>query len=352
MALLVAALAGPVPVLAQGEQPSPVRFTEVQARSVARSVTLPGTVESTSASQVASEVDGVVEQLAAQEGEAVAAGAPLVRLRTTNLELRLRAAQGQLKEAAARLDLAQRNLERARELFDSGVISRRDFDDAFSDQTAWQGRVDALDAEIERIRVDLARCTIRAPFRGVVVLERTEVGQWVGVGDAVMDVAALDWLEVRVDVPETYFSGLRAGATASVSFESLPGLTVEGRVTTIVPRAAAEARTFPIKVRVPNRELRIGVGMLARVDLPLGRKDEALLVPKDAIVRQGERQFVYKIKGDDTIASVDVTVGRGVGAWVVVEGPLKSGERVVTRGNERLQPGQAVAGRPLEYELP
>jgi RND family efflux transporter MFP subunit len=349
---LVAALVFP-PVAAQGGPgPSPVRFTEVVTRDVRRAVTLTGTVESRDSSRVAAEVDGVVETITAREGDTVCKGAPLATLRRTNLELQLRAAEGQLKEARARLELADSNLARSRDLIDSGVISEREYDDAFSEFTAWQGRNDALTAQIDRIRVDLDRSTIRAPYAGVVVSEMTDLGQWVSVGSPVAEIVALDRLEVRVDVPARYFEGLRPGNVAQVKFESLPGVEVDGEVIAVIPRADPQARTFPVKLRIRNPGGRIGVGMLARVGLPLGEAYRATLVPKDAIVAQGPGRIVYRINGDDTVEMVGVQVGRGMGEWVVVDGPLESGARVVTRGNERLRPGQAVVGTALEYTLP
>jgi RND family efflux transporter MFP subunit len=341
------------PLWAQGGPgPSPVRYTEAVSREVHRAVTLTGTVDSRDTSLVASEVEGVVEKIAAREGDTVRKGAPLARLRRTNLELQLQVAEGQIKEARARLELAESNLQRNRELYDAGVISKREFDDAFSEFTAWQGRIDALSAQIERYKVDLERSTIRAPYSGVVVREMTDLGQWVSVGTPVAEVVALDQLEVRVDVPERYFAGLRPGTRASVTFESLPDVEIEGEVISVIPRADPQARTFPVKVRIGNADGRIGVGMLARVSLPLGEAYQATLVPKDAIVAQGPGRVVYRINGDDTVETVGVTVGRGMGSWVIVDGPIESGARVVTRGNERLMPGQAVTGTVLEYTLP
>jgi len=341
------------PTAAQGPGgPSAVRFTEVVEREVRRTVRLPGFVESRASSQVAAEVEGLVERLAAREGDGVRRGDALVVLRRTNLSLRLKQAQGELKEARARLDLAQSNFERSRDLLDSGVISEREYDDAFSELTAWQGRIDALDAEIEWIETDLERCVIRAPFDGEVVEERTDVGQWVNVGDPVADLVALDRIEVRIEVGERYFAELRPGTRTHVTFESMPGISIEGEVTAIIPRADPQARTFPVKVRIPNRDRRIGIGMLAQVELPLGDLRQATLVPKDAVVAQGPYHVVYRINDDDTVEPVGIATGRGMGAWIVVEGPLAPGARVVTRGNERLRPGQAVAGSALEYPLP
>ncbi len=111
---------------------------------------------------------------------------------------------------------------------------------------------------------------MKAPFSGVVVAERCEVGEWVGRGDPVSELASLHDLEVRVEVPERYFSQLERGAEATISFTSLAGLELIGEVSAIIPRANPQARTFPLKVRLANPEGRIGVGMLARVAFPAG----------------------------------------------------------------------------------
>lgn len=342
-----------VSAAAQGPQrASPVRYTEAREQSVRRAIVLPGSVESRVESVVAAEVSALVVELVAREGDAVEKGAPLVRLRTTTFEIRLQVAEAQHKEAEARMSLAERNLERARELFASKVISQQQLDDASFEFTAWQGRVEQLAATVTGIKLDLARCTIRAPFAGVVTRERTEVGEWLGEGDPVMEMVALDELEIRVEAPERYFRLLRVGGRATVSFESLPGMEVAGSISALIPRADPQARTFPVKVRVANREGRIGVGMLAQVTFAGGDSHRATLVPKDAVIQRGPQQFVYLLNGDSTVSMVTVETGTGVGAWVAVEGGIKPGQKVVTRGNERLQPGQLVQGLPLDYPLP
>ena len=353
---LLAALLLLFPYAAQaqgpGGRPSPVRYTEAREHAVRRSIQLPGTVESRTVSLVATEIEGLVEEYLAREGDTVGKGQPLARLRTTNLELRRDSVQAQLQEAQARLKLAERNRGRASELFEAKVISRQQYDDAFYEFNAWQGRVDSLTAELARINDDIDRCTIRAPFAGVVTQERTEVGQWLGKGDPVVQILSLAELEVRVEVPESYFRSLNPGARAHVTFESLPGLEVNGRISAIVPSADPQARTFPLKVRIPNAQGRIGAGMLAQVSFPAGESYRATVVPKDAVIRQGPQEFVYLINGDNTVSMVPVQTGQGVGVWIEVQGALRAGQRVITRGNERLRPGQVVQGEPLEYELP
>jgi RND family efflux transporter MFP subunit len=330
----------------------PVRYTEVVDHEVRRTVTLPGSVASMASSVVASGVAAVVVEVAVQEGDAVRKRQPLARLRAKSFELRLAAAAGRLKEAEARLSLAASKLARSRDLFEEEIISQDQLDDALAEQAAWQGRVDQTTAEIDELRDRLERSVIRAPFAGIVTRKITEVGEWVQVGGAVVELVSLSELEVRVEVPERYYTQLIASADAAVSIESLPGLQITGRVAGIVPQADARARSFPVRVVIPNDAGRVGAGMLARVSLPIGETYHAMVVPKDAVVRQGPAEIVFRINGDDTVEVVPVRSAQGVGPWIVVEGPVEAGQRVVTRGNERLRPGQTVQGEALEYPLP
>jgi RND family efflux transporter MFP subunit len=338
--------------LAQEPPPVPVRYTLAREHEVRRGVVLPGTVRARTASLVASEVEGLVAQMLVREGDKVRLGQPLARLRTAPLDLRRRAAVAGLKEAEARLKLAERGLARARELFGSGAIAQQQLDEASYEVDAWQGRVERLGAEIAQIDLDLERSAVPAPFAGVVVARRCDVGEWLEVGDPVAEMIALDDLEVEVEAPERYFTDLKTGEAAMLRFESLPGVEIEGRIASVVPRADLQARTFPLKVRFGAGSARVGAGMLAQVSLPVGDAFRATLVPKDAVVPQGPRRIVYLLNGDDRVSLVPVSLGTGVGSWIVVEGEVRPGQKVVTRGNERLQPGQPARGEPLEYPLP
>lgn len=196
------------------------------------------------------------------------------------------------------------------------------------------------------------RHTIVAPFAGVIVREFTEVGQWLAEGGAVVELMALDELEVAVDVPERYYGGLRPRTRTQVVFEALGGMAVAGRISAVIPRADPQARTFKMKVRIPNPGGRIGVGMLAQILVPDGNAYNATVVPKDAVVAKGSQKVVYVMNGDNTVTELPVETGSGVGAWIEVQGAVKAGQRVVTRGNERLRQGQPVQGASLEVPLP
>ena len=334
------------------QQAAPVKYTEAIDMQVEQTVQLPGYAEALNVSILASEIGALVTELRVREGDRVTEGQPLVMLRTTPLELSLQAALARLKEAEARKQLAETSLERSRGLVEGNAISRQQLDEVRYEFDAWQGRIETLRAQIASIQFDIKRSTIRAPFNGVVVARHTEVGQWSDVGDSVLDVLSTDIQEVHVDVPEKYFNDLKVGVSVTITFDSVPGVEFAAYIRALIPRADPHARTFPVKLRLQEPGEEIGAGMIARAAVPLGRDpNPTTLVPKDAIVRLGESTVVFLIDKGNAIPAT-VSVGSAMGLWVVVNGAVSPGDKVITRGNERLQPGQPVRAELLQYPSP
>ncbi len=358
IAFAVAVAATQLP--AQDWGPARVGVTAAVEAEVQATIRLPGTVEAATHAIVASEEAGVVAEIRVREGSQVRRGATLARLRRETLERDLEAARGQLTEAEARLELAVRSRRRSGELHAAGVISRQQLDDAESEASAWQGRVDQATALIGRLETQLRRSDVRAPFSGFVVRELCDVGEWVAAGGPVVEMFDPASLGVVVQMPERHFGGLRNGTRASIRLDALPERDFGGAVVAIIPRADAQARTFPVKIGFADRDDAVGLGMTATVAMPTGDPRPATVVPKDAIVSQGAQRLVYRVDqgppgsegGPTEIATaVPVVVGAGVGEWIEVQG-IEPGSRIVTRGNERLAPGSQLITEPVEYALP
>ena len=209
-----------------------------------------------------------------------------------------------------------------------------------------------LEADLARLEDDLARTTIRAPFAGVVIAEHVAPGEWLGAGGAVADLVDVTTLELGLEVPGQYFSGLAIGERVHVVFDALAGREVTGVVRALIPSADSRARTFPVKVDIPNADRAIAVGMLGRAQISIGQSRPVVAVPKDALVTQGQRQSVFVIDDEGRAQAVVVTTGDSVDGWIAVTGGIEAGDRIIVRGNERLQPGSKVAGEAIEYEAP
>jgi RND family efflux transporter MFP subunit len=338
---------------AQAQPPAgPVRYTSAREHEVRTRLHLPGTVEAHTETPVAAEVAGFVVERLAREGDTVQRGAPLAKLRTRNLELDREAMLGQLKEAQAELRRAERDLDRAQRLRDQELLPEEELDTAEATKLAAEGRIQRIQANVERIELDLKRCTIRAPFDGVVVREYIDVGAWINVGSPVVEMVSMDALEVRIDVPQSYYHQLRLGADVEIHVGSTPPLKLTGKVVAVIPRADERSRVFPIKVLVQEiGSENLAPGMLVATTVPVGDPRRLTLVPKDAILSQGSGRVVYVINDESMAESVPVETGEGYGAWIAVTG-VAPGTKVITRGNERIFPGQPVKGEPQEYALP
>ena len=160
-----------------------------------------------------------------------------------------------------------------------------------------------------------------------------------------------DTQEVHVDVPEKYFNGLKSGVNVNVTFDSMPGREFAAYIRAIIPRADPRARTFPVKLRLREPSAQIGAGMIARAAFPIGESVPGTLVPKDAIVRLGDNTMVFVVDQGSAVPA-PVTVGGAMGVWSVVNGAVAPGDKVIIRGNERLQPGQPVQAELLPYPPP
>lgn len=402
--VILGLLGAAVPAGAQSDQPAvPVAVAPVVRREVAADQNFIGTVMPLRTSTVGSAVEERVVEFPVNEGDYVAKGDVLARLRTRTLEIQLEAARAELEmrkqelaelengtrpeeieQGRARLgrarslrDITQIRSRRALNLRQTGSASAEELEDALAEadqaEQAYQEARAALDLliqgpraeqvararaqvlvqeeEIRRLEDMVANHTIVAPFDGYVVAEHTEVGQWVALGDPIVDLVELDTVEVSVPVLEDYVQNLTVGTPAIVELGALPGERFQGKVSSIVPQAEVRSRSFPVKVRVANQQrdgvLLLKAGMFARVKLPV-ESVEALMVPKDALVLGGPSPVVFVVDPDPenprygTVRQVAVRSGIADESLVQVEGPIEEGQRVVVQGNERLRPGQRV----------
>lgn len=319
----------------------PVRVAKVTKQEVARSATLVGTAEPRKRSVVASEIAGLVDQFPVDEGDFVKRGQLLARLGTQTLQIQHDSAVASRAEWQVRHEQAKLDLVRVKTLFEKELVTRKEHEDAIAEELALRQRLAQLDAEIRQVEDRLAKSSILAPFAGWIIEERTEIGQWVEEGGPVVEMVDLSRVRIAVPLPDRYIQHVQRGDPVSAVFDGLPGFEAEGHVFSIVAQANEASRTFPIKVEVPNQDLRIKSGMAARVTLSLGQAYPALVVPKDALVLRGGNEFIFVVQ-DGRAVQKRVRPGLYTNGLVEVAGDVQEGMRVVILGNERLLPGQQV----------
>jgi RND family efflux transporter MFP subunit len=327
----------------EGPPPVPVKVAPVTQETVSEQITLVGTTEPMARSKVASEISGLVEAFPVREGDFVKRGEILVRLRSKDLKLRLKAAEAARGKVQANLLFAQKELARYSKLKDADSIAARKYDEALYQEQSLKQELLRTEAEIDLLREDIRKMTVVAPFSGYVAEEHTQIGEWLSAGGGREVVTLLDMghLRITVDVPERYVVDLLPQSPVRVQVASLSSEPFIGKISAILPEGDANARTFPVHVTLSNRDFKIRSGMEAKATFSLGTTKDALLVPKDAIVTAGTNRLVYVV-ASTVVQPVTVQIIGYHNGNVAVEGPLTPGDRLVIRGNERLRPGQTV----------
>jgi len=318
--------------------PANVVVAKADAGLVTPTAWFVGTVRFPEVSTVAAEVEGRVDKVLVEEGDAVASGAVLAGLDTILLGKYLAAAEGARDKAAASLTLARLSEKRLTTLFKERAVSEAEYDSARFAVRELEAEVRQLGAEADRLAERVARSVVRAPFAGVVLTRDVERGEWLAAGSPVAVLARSDALEVHLAVPEKAYAFARPGAAVEVS---AAGRTLRGTISARVPGGDTATRTFPVKVRLADAA-GLAQGMEARVALPAAEPVQAVLVPRDAVILAQGQSLVFVVE-DGAAKAVPVSVAAYLGMTAGVNGPgLARGASVVVKGQERLRPGQPV----------
>ncbi len=287
-----------------------------------------GTIETDERVVLQPEVAGLIESVEFVEGQRVKKGDILFRMRS-------RKEEAQVAQAQADRDLARSNLERGRTLAGTKAISEQELD--LMESTL---ATKAATYELENRRLE--ERLIKAPFDGVVGPREVSVGQYVSAGVPLVTLVEDARVKVRFRLPERQLSVLRTGQLARVLVNAYPDRRFEGRVELLNPEVDASTRTVEARLMVPNGEGLLRPGMFARVELVLGTRSEALVVPESALIPALDDFGVYLITDEGRARLVPVKLGVRLPGKVELESGVKAGDVVIVAGTQKVNDGTKV----------
>jgi RND family efflux transporter MFP subunit len=329
--------------------PAPaVEVTSAVEKDVAPTSVILGSCEPRRTSVVAASIEGYVIENLVREGQSVEAGAVLARMRQRELELQLASAKNELEEVKEQHRRAQLDLERAQKLIAKEAATQKALDDALVAERILALQIPQAEARAELLALDLAKKTVTAPFRGEIVSEHTEVGEWLIRGGSVATIVDLEVIRVRAGVPEALIRFLEKGSRISVAIPGAKESPYSGAIASISAQGDPISRTFSVLIEIEN-DGKIRAGMSGRIEVPSALPHRGVVVPKDAIIVRGGQSFVFVVASGaegDVAELRTVRVGSAAGGDFAIESGVAPGDRVVVRGNERIQPGQPVKVLP------
>lgn len=274
------------------------------------------------------EVSGRITQLNFRDGERVRKGQLLVQF-----DDQLPAAQ--LKQSQAELSIATANHKRNQELLAQKFVSQRSVDESAANLEVAQAKVALAQATVDRLKV-------KAPFDGIAGIRQVNPGDYLKDGADIVNIEDIDAVYVDFRLPERFQAKVRKGQRAQVDFDALPGRRFNALIQAVDPLLDANGRSVGVRACIDNRQLQLRPGMFARVTPVFGERDNAKVVPEEAIVPQGQKAYVIKVvdgpeAGSKISQRVEVKVGiRRPGKVEIAEG-LGEGDTVVIAGQQRIQ---------------
>jgi membrane fusion protein (multidrug efflux system) len=284
-------------------------------------------IEAYAEANVIAKVAGEVRELLIEEGDEVSKGQVLARLDGERLRL-------ELNESEAKLRKLQRDYERNIDLKAKGLISDGDFEKI-------KYEMEALEAAFNLASLELDYTQIRAPIDGVVAERLVKLGNTISEGDALFKVTSLEPLVAYLHVPEREYRHIDPGQPVGIEIDALADGTIVAAVSRVSPVIDPQTGTFKITVEIVDKERRIKPGMFGRIGVIYDVHEDALQIPRSAIIEDQGTASVFVIEGDRAIRR-PVDTGYSNRGMVEITTGVQDDEQVVTVGQASLKQDSRV----------
>lgn len=302
--------------------PAPVETATARLGTVTETVTAVGSTRAASSVKIVPTTAGLVTRIAFEAGQRVQTGAVLVELDSASERAAVREAESEL--ANLRAQMARAESLRARKL-----LSAADLDEL-------RAKLGMAEARLEAARSQLQKRGIRAPFGGVVGLRNINLGAYVDSGTVLTTLDDLETVELEFRIPERYFSAVKPGQAVTATSVAFPGRTFGGAVREVDTRIEPATRAFRVRAELPNPDALLPDGLFMAVWLVVAERRDAVLIPEEAVITEGDQNFVYVVEAG-VAARTTITVGQRRDAAVEVLAGLAPAVEVVTKGQQSLR---------------
>lgn len=340
----------------QEGQGIPVKVAAVKQEDIHIAQTFYGTAVPYAEANVQGEQGGKIIFLKGKEGDSVRRGEVIVEFDDSDLQLEIQqavttknTALQNVNQARSNFETIQTNATRYEELFKEGFVPRQQVDDVNNQlQAAQAGLNTALEAvkqteaQISLLQNRLQDLKITAPISGIIDEKHYNLHEIYRAGDIIYHLIDIDRVYIEVEIPESYISQIQEKMTLQVFFDSLEGQEFSGTIERIIPKGDPQSRNFLAKALVKNPNQVVKPGMFSRVSIEIESIPNALVIPKKALVKEGENYYVFKVS-HSTAQKIPVVVKYDEGTTsAVASDELQPDDQVVTEGTHLLKPDARV----------
>ncbi len=314
----------------------------LETKPVSQTLALTGTLEPMAQGVAKARALGTLMGATKREGDSVRAGEVLGQVDSADLRMRVSQQESLRAQAQAQLDVAAKNRQAQKGLFDKGFISKTAFDNTEGSFLGAQAAANAAQAQLNMASQALRDTSIVAPMAGVVSKRHVEPGERVSNEMTVYTIMQIDSLEFAPQVPAEEAAKLSVGRAVEVSVPGIE-LPIAATITRIAPTASAGTRTVDVRAKLPNADKALKAGVSATGLVALSAPAPALVVPMDAIRAADSAPHVYVFVADKVVRQ-DVKLGQRderAGSIVITAG-AKAGDKVLSARVQDIKEGQSA----------
>ncbi|MFN7709690.1 MAG: efflux RND transporter periplasmic adaptor subunit [Holosporales bacterium] len=305
----------------------PVEVEEVRTGSLTRRINAVGTLVANQTVDIRAEVSGLVREINVKGGTEIQAGDVIITLDD-------RTYQAELRELQARYAFLKADFDRAE------ALNARNFGSTKNKQKA-MAELQSVEANIEATRIKIENTQIKAPFEGVVSINNISIGTAVSPNAELFTIVDMDPILLDFRIPSQYLHSVSVGQTIDVQVDGFGEEAFEATVQAIDAKVDPTAHSITIRASINNENRILKPGLFARVNLVVGSKDNAVMVPTSAIESTSEEEFVYRVI-DGVAFKVPVSTGLAEGDNTEITRGLNAGDIVVTVGQQKIRDGVPV----------
>jgi len=298
-----------------------------------------GTLHYSETSVVASQVAGLALKVNFDTTDKVKKEQVLVELDHEILDSRKHAVKASIKEIRLQLEKVNKDLQRYTKLLRQKNVSQQQYDEIYYNKTTLEQKYIALQSQLDILNIERRQSLIRAPFNGFITTKEINRGEWVNKGGKIATLVNPNKVYALFDIPASFANNLTTKQSLKVTINNkkypanIEGLIIQGD---------SKTRTLPLKIKLNKVDKSLYGGLEAVIKLPRNQQSNSLLLPRDAVIKRFGQDVVFTIKEGKAIM-IPVVVNLYKNSQVAVTADkLNAQMRVITKGNERVFPNQAV----------
>lgn len=341
--------------------PAAVFVSKIRLEPAQNLAQVTGSLRASARSEIAAQEPGAIAEIHADEGKVVEKNALLVKLDGRRIEAQLGEARAAVKSAGSLVAQREAELKRATEdqvmkkgLFEDRAIAEKDLLDAERALAVAKAQLDSAndsvteaESRIQLLEIREKDLEIRAPFAGLITERHVEPGEWVAAGEVVMTLVANNPVEAWLRVPERFLTDVQTQPDRiRIDVAEFSEITPEE--IRIIPDVDPRSRLFTAVAILDNSKGRLAAGLSTTAQIPVGNLEPHLIIPVNALLRTERGDFVFRATEGEapTGERIEVRVAFERGGELFLlpsqNQVFKAGDKIVTEGNDRLQPNQQL----------